>query len=142
MRFALYVGILLIPLTGTSQDDMVGFWQGKMKSASGNYTFTLRIKPDYAKHAKQLKAVAMHNRNGSNEVIELVGTLYSDNSIYFREMGDLQKRVDDGFGFSALQFLLKFERGEPILDGHWQAYRDFKHYRKGRLLLKRHIAKA
>ncbi|NND07701.1 MAG: hypothetical protein HKN87_15095 [Saprospiraceae bacterium] len=142
MRAIVITCLLVMPLYVLAQDNIIGFWQGKMKSTAGNYIFTLRIKPDYAENAKQLSAVAMHNRNGVNEVIELIGTLYSDNSVYFREKGDLQKRVDDGSGFSCLQFLLKFNRGEPELDGHWQAYRDFKRYRKGRLLLQRHLAKA
>ncbi len=134
--------VLLLPLPGLAQDQIIGSWQGKMKSDRGNYVFTLQISPNYGKRARRLKAVAMHTRNGVKEFIELTGIHYTDDSIYFCNKGNLQQQVDEGLGFSRLQFLLKFNRGEPVLDGHWQEYSDLRHYRKGRLLLRRHVQKA
>lgn len=134
----------------TAQDVVMGYWTGKMKSEYGNYEFSLSISPqrdgkmlDWCGSRSNIKAVAMHNRMGMEEVIELNGVYYSDNSIYFADERDPHGlKKDESFKFSRLQFLLKFEKGQPVLDGHWQEYKNMFQYRKGRLLLKKGKGKA
>ncbi len=113
-----------------------------MKSSQGNYVFTLDLVPNAKDGHGYVKGVAVHNRNGINEVIELTGVLYADNSIYLFDDGDISQQVKDGQGFSRLQFLFKFDGSDPVLDGHWQEYHDFRRYRKGRLVLKKTKRKA
>ena len=138
--------ILLLSLIScqivSAQSDIYGSWVGHMRSAKGDYVFTLDILPDKQQGYGYLKAVASHNRNGIKEVMELTGLMYADESIYLVDQGDLDQKVSEGNGFSRLQFLLKLEGGEIVLDGHWQAYHDFRRYRKGRLVLRKSQRKA
>lgn len=75
-------------------------------------------------------------------VIELSGKLYGDQSVYFSDTGDRYRRSELGQAFSKLQFMLKYQDGELVLDGHWQEYKDLRHYRKGRLVLYKRKQKA
>ena len=138
--------LLVLSLVSTqflgAQSEIYGSWVGHMRSAKGDYVFTLDILPDKEMGFGYLKAVAAHNRNGIKEVIELSGLMYADESIYLVDKGNLDVKVAEGNGFSRLQFLLKYEGGELVLDGHWQAYHDFRRYRKGRLVLRKSQRKA
>lgn len=150
MRAALIFILVSISLTCLAQRNPVtGYWNGKMQSQFGKYEFSLSVQPqrngrmlEHCGSKSNIKAVATHNRHGLIEVIELDGILYGDNSVYF---SDVKNRFSDKDGegkFSRLQFQLKFESGEAILDGHWQEYMDVKKYRKGRLVLKKGRTKA
>ena len=142
MKHCLYLLILfLLPVSVYSQDQLFGSWQGNMRSVHGTYTFTLDILS--TSDAKDpIRAVAMHDRNGEREVIELKGIIYHDSSVYFRDVSDRFQKASVGEKFSKLQFLFKYENGIPMLDGHWQEYKDLKKYRKGRLVLYKKKRKA
>ena len=137
----------VLPLV--AQNAVMGFWNGKMKSEYGKYEFSLRIQPQreektlhWCGSKSNIKAVAIHNRMGLEEVIELEGVHYGDNSIYFADVIKPCDLKEESFKFSRLQFVLKFEKGQPILDGHWQEYKDIRRYRKGKLVLKKGKSKA
>ena len=143
----LIISLLCISLA--AQDMVMGYWNGKMESEYGKYEFSLSIQPQpvgktlrWCGSRSNIKAVAMHNRMGIEEVIELHGIYYGDNSIYFSDVKDPYQLDEESFKFSRLQFILKFEKGKPVLDGHWQEYKNMFQYRKGRLLLKKGKGKA
>jgi len=139
---------LIAPLA--AQDVVMGYWSGKMQSEYGKYKFSLSIQPqrdgkllNWCGSRSNIKAIAVHNRMGMEEVIELNGIMYGDNSIYFADERDpYGLKKDESFKFSRLQFVLKFENGKPILDGHWQEYKNMFQYRKGRLVLTKGKGKA
>ncbi len=126
----------------SAQNELYGSWQGKMRTASGGqYVFNLDILPATGRHGS-LRGVAIHNRNGEQEVIELNGLLYYDQSIYLSDVLDRFTAGKDGRKVSKLQFLMKYESGSMVLDGHWQEYLDLRRYRKGRLVLRKRKSKA
>ena len=128
----------------------MGTWQGKMRASFGDYQFRLSITEadpkDLTKdcgYRDALRAVAIHDRNGEKEVIELKGIVFSDRSVYFHDVNDpLRTNVEIEDPFSRLQFLLKYERGKLVLDGHWQEYHTKRRFRKGRLVLRKQKVKA
>jgi hypothetical protein len=129
---------------------LMGTWQGKMRASFGDYEFRLSISNadprDLAEDSGSrngLRAVAIHDRNGQKEVIELKGIVYSDRSVYFHDVNDpLRTNIDMEDPFSRLQFLMKYDRGKLILDGHWQEYHTKRRFRKGRLVLRKQKVKA
>ncbi len=135
---------MLCALSISAQDaPLYGTWHGKMKTANGaRYVFSLDILPERDGGWGSLKAVAIHNRNGDQEVIELTGIIYADKSIYLSDVIDRYEALKDGRRVSKLQFLLKYKDGNYHLDGHWQEYRDLRRYRKGRLFLRKLQSKA
>lgn len=141
MRHLYYVLMILIA-TNVQAQDLFGSWQGKMVSTSNRYIFSLDVRANPGKYGNAIKAVAMHDRNGSREVLELEGFLYFDNSIYLSQISDPVDQINKGDTFSKLQFLIKYQDGQWVLDGHWQEYEDLRKYRKGRLLLVKRQAKA
>jgi hypothetical protein len=134
--------ILIIPVSGSAQDQIFGSWQGKMSGAKGNYIFNLDILPNYKEGGSAIRGVAVHDRNGDKSVIELSGVIYGDQSIYLADVADPSHKILEGATFSKLQFLFKYQNGDIVLDGHWQEYRDLHKYRKGRLVLKKLNSKA
>ena len=124
-----------------AQDQLFGSWQGEMRSVHGTYTFNLDILSTNSGE-DPIRAVAMHDRNGEREVIELKGIIYNDSSVYFSDVSDRYHKASIGEKFSKLQFLFKYENGIPVLDGHWQEYQDLRKYRKGRLVLYKKKRKA
>lgn len=132
----------IIPFTTFSQDQLFGSWQGKMNGAKGKYVFNLDIAPNYRDGAAAIKGVAIHDRNGLKEVIELRGILYSDQSVYLSDVSEPTRKIEEGATFSKLQFLFKYQKGELVLDGHWQEYEDLHKYRRGRLVLRKKKSKA
>ncbi len=141
------LGLLLLCCMGmcvglTAQEKhLYGYWHGKMKGSQGKYEFNLDIRPGKG-NAPELRGVAIHDRNGGKEVIELQGTMYGDYSVYLGDVADRYVQAREGKKYSRLQFVLKFERGGLVLDGHWQEYRDLRRYRKGRLVLRKERRKA
>lgn len=144
MKFwVIFISLYLwIPQTGHSQEPVFGSWQGKMSTTSGNYIFNLDLRPDQSGSGSMIKAVAIHDRNGNKQVMELEGILYQDQSIYLVDIGDPYTKIRDGETFSRLQFRFIYENGDLVLDGHWQEYEDLRRYRKGRLVLRKQKAKA
>ncbi len=149
MRIIILACLFFIPMALIAQDRFYGSWIGYMSSDKGNYEFSLNIS-EAERSAGDKKqcgsrntfvARAMHNRNGKPEVIELEGVLYHDQSVYFNDVNDRWEMHKVGKSFSRLQFVLKFQGGKPILDGHWQEYEDIRKYRKGRLVLKKQSSK-
>ena len=134
--------LCILPFTAVAQDQLFGSWQGKMTSAQGKYIFNLDILPNFGSGRSSIKGVAIHDRNGAKEVIELEGIMYSDQSIYLSDVSNPNVKIEEGETFSKLQFLLKYNRGNIILDGHWQEYQNFHKYRKGRLVLRKRKSKA
>jgi hypothetical protein len=132
----------IIPITIFSQEQLFGSWQGRMNGAKGNYVFNLDIIPNSKEGATAIKGVAIHDRNGPKEVIELAGLVYSDQSVYLSDVSDPSSKIEEGATFSKLQFLFKYHKGELILDGHWQEYEDLHKYRRGRLVLRKKKSKA
>ncbi len=150
MRYLIFTLLSLLWIGTDAQDRFYGSWIGHMSSDKGNYEFSLNITEAVKPGAEEKKvcgsrntfvARAMHNRNGRPEVIELEGILYHDQSIYFSDINDRWEMHKVGKSFSRLQFVLKFQGGKPILDGHWQEYEDIRKYRKGRLVLKKQSSK-
>ncbi|MBX2817415.1 MAG: hypothetical protein KTR24_15510 [Saprospiraceae bacterium] len=141
------IALFFASLAG-AQEPVLGYWKGKMQSEYGKYEFKLTVQPQsdatviHDGMKSTIKAVAMHNRLGLDEVIELNGVYFGDNSVYFSDVNNRFSECEGEGTFSRLQFLLKFEKGEAILDGHWQEYKDVKRYRKGRLRLKKSRGKA
>jgi len=133
---------LLFALNGLSQEEVIGSWQGKMSSLHGKYLFNLDIKPDRKLGMNHLEGVAIHDRNGDREVIQLKGYIYSDNSIYLEDVLIPAESVQEGKTSSKLQFLFKYENGTLVLDGYWQEYQNIRKYRKGRLFLRKYSSKA
>ncbi|NND33572.1 MAG: hypothetical protein HKN76_13360 [Saprospiraceae bacterium] len=142
MHRFLHLILWLLPLTAFAQDQIFGSWQGKMSSLQGKYIFNLDILPNFKEGNSTIKGTAIHDRNGAKEVIELIGILYSDQSIYLSDVANPDKKIEVGETFSKLQFLLKYESGILVLDGHWQEYEDLHRYRKGRLVLRKRKSKA
>ena len=142
MQKVILILACLVPMTLFAQDQIFGSWQGKMNGAKGKYIFSLDILPNYKDGTTAIKGVAIHDRNGPKEVIELTGLVYSDHSVYLSDVSEPVKKIEDGATFSKLQFLFKYHRGELVLDGHWQEYEDFHKYRRGRLVLRKRKSKA
>ncbi len=114
-----------------------------MKSANGSrYIFNLDLLTGPGGEYGSLRGVAIHNRNGEMEVIELRGVIYADQSMYLSDVLDRTDALIQGKKVSKLQFLLKYEGGVQTLDGHWQEYKDLRKYRKGRLVLRKKKRKA
>ncbi len=131
-----------LAVAGQSHEELYGNWQGYMSSAVGNYVFTLDLAEVPKDGTIQIRGLAMHNRSGLREVISLVGTVFSDLSIYLEDERKADVALEAGDTFSRLQFLLKYEGGDLVLDGHWQEYSDLRRYRKGRLVLRKATRKA
>lgn len=134
--------ILILPFTGFSQESIYGSWEGKMSSNHGKYVFNLDLRPQLGNQSSIIKGVAIHDRNGDKEVIELEGVIYQDQSIYLVDLSDPYRKLKEGGTFSRLQFRCSFQNGDMILDGHWQEYDELNRYRKGRLVLRKRKSKA
>ena len=135
--------LMLCHLSAYSQPELYGSWQGKMQSANGSkYVFNLDILSASSDGHGYIKGVAIHDRNGEKEVIELRGVIYGDQSVYLSDVLDRYSAVNQGKRVSKLQFLFKYDGADPTLDGHWQEYRDLRSYRKGRLVLRKKKRKA
>ncbi|MCB0685871.1 MAG: hypothetical protein KDC53_05085 [Saprospiraceae bacterium] len=133
--------LVWLPFLCWSQGQIFGSWQGKMSTPRGNYIFNLDLQPGKSGRG-YIRGVAIHDRNGEKQVIELEGYFYGDQSLYLADVADPLEKVQQGNTFSRLQFLCKYEGGEMILSGHWQEYEDLRKYRRGRLLLHRKKTKA
>ncbi len=138
-----FLACLLSISLGYSQSELYGSWQGKMRLANGaRYVFNLDILAGTGASSGSLRGVAIHDRNGHKEVIELTGIVYHDRSIYLTDVIDRFTAFNEGKKCSKLQFLMKWDDGNLTLDGHWQEYQDLRKYRKGRLVLRKKKSKA
>jgi hypothetical protein len=150
--------LLTIPFLSAGQENLYGQWSGKMLSSNGPYDFTLTIAPQVEKLNFEgklsnkdrsgcgvvgyVQARAIHNRSGEPELMNLVGMVFSDQSIYFAEEGNKWSLIKTNDSYSSLQFTVKWEGSNAMLDGHWQEYETYRRYRKGRLVLKKQKSKA